>query len=338
MRARWRIVRRAVESPPMRRRLASDLARLAPAARRVGGPVAWVLAEVAILAGLAYLPALFFWRLLSTNPGDQAIIPIGDFTELHFPYRSWAAEQLGSGRLPAWNPYLSAGHPSLGDVQFGLLYPIGWLFASAWGGDLSYLALEEQVVLHFSIAVVGGYLFARVAGLGRAGSIVAALAFAFGGYLTSFPVQQIIILQTSAWLPWILLGLEVPLGRSEPLGGLIVAVGTAMAALVGHPQTLAYVLGASAAFGLYRLVTRPSLGGLIAAPAGGLIGLALAAPALLPALEHLRLTARTDVGYAFTAQGFTPHELIGLLFPTDLGGRALYVGGLVLALALVGAS
>jgi hypothetical protein len=122
------------------------------------------------------------------------------------------------------------------------------------------------------------------------------------------------------------------------LAGLIVAAATAMAALVGHPQTLAYVLGAAAAFGLYRLATRPSLQGLIAAPAGGLVGLALAAPALLPALEHLRLTARTDVGYQFTAHGFTPHELLGLIYPTDLGGRALYVGGLVLALSVVGAA
>jgi hypothetical protein len=312
--------------------------RAAPLARRAGALLLPALAELAIVAGLAYLPAVFFWRFLTSNPSDQAIIPLGDFTELHFPYRSWAAEHLASGRLPAWIPYLSAGHPSLGDVQFGLLYPIGWAFASAERGDLSYFGLEQQVILHFSIAAVGAYLFARAASAGRAGSVLAGLVFAFGGYMTSFPVQQIIILQTSAWLPWILLGLELTIGRREPLAGLVVAAGTAMAALVGHPQTLAYVLGASAAFGLYRCATRPSLGGLIAAPAGGLIGLALAAPALLPALEHLRLTARTDVGYQFTAHGFTPHELLGLVFPTDLGGRALYVGGLVLALAVVGAS
>src|SRR6266545_5458577 len=124
MRAGWRIVRGAVESPPMPGRLRSPLASLAPPARRAGWLILWWLSELAIVAGLAYLPAVFFWRLLTSSPSDQAIIPIGDFTELHFPYRSWAAEQLGGGRLPAWNPYLSAGHPSLGDVQFGLLYPI----------------------------------------------------------------------------------------------------------------------------------------------------------------------------------------------------------------------
>src|SRR5688572_22110284 len=306
---------------------------------RVGGlAVAWLVAEALILAGLAYLPAVFFWRLLTNNPADQATIPLGDFTELHFPYRSWAAEELAKGRLPTWNPYVSAGHPALGDVQFGLLYPIGWLFASWYGGQLTYLGLEQQVVLHFSVAAVGTYLFARIAGAGRAGAVLAALVFAFGGYMTSFPVQQIIILFTSVWLPWILLGIELSVVKREPLGGLLVAAGVAMAALVGHPQTLAYVLGAAAAYGVYRVVTRRSVFGTIGAAAGGLVGLGLAAPALLPALEHLRLTARTDVGYQFTAHGFSAHELLGLAYPTDLGGRPLYVGVLVLALAIVGAA
>jgi hypothetical protein len=315
-----------------------DRGRVASLGRAGGLGAAWGLAELLLLAALAYLPAVFFWRLLTANPADQATIPLGDFTELHYPYRSWAAEELARGRLPTWNPYVSAGHPALGDVQFGLLYPVGWLFARAYGGDLTYLGLEQQVVLHFGIATVGTYLFARVAGAGRAGAVLAALVFAFGGYMTSFPVQQIIILFTSVWLPWILLGIELSVGKREPLAGLLVAAAVAAAALVGHPQTLAYVLGAAGAYGLYRVVTRRSVFGTIGAAAGGLVGLGLAAPALLPALEHLRLTARTDVGYQFTAHGFSAHELLGLAYPTDLGGRPLYVGVLVLALALVGAA
>jgi hypothetical protein len=295
--------------------------------------LAFALLDLLVVLALAYLPRLFFWRVLSDHPADVATFPLGDFTELHYPYRHWAAEELARGSLPAWNPFLSAGHPSLGDVQFGLLYPIAQLVALRGAGDLSLLALESQVVLHVSIAAVGTYLFARAACAGRAGALLAALVFAFSGYMTSFPVQQIIILQTSVWLPWILLGLELAIGRREPLWGLAVAAATAMAALVGHPQTLGYVLLTAAAYGLYRLATRPSLRGLLGAGVGGLLGLGLAAPALMPALEHLRLTARTEVGYRFTQTGLVPHELIGLVLPTDLGGRALYVGAPVLALA-----
>ena len=86
-------------------------------------------------------------------------------------------------------------------------------FVATWtGGELTVLALEQQVVLHFSIASVGTYLFARSTHAGRAGAALAAIAFAFAGYATSFPVQQIIILQTGVWLPWILLGLNLTIG------------------------------------------------------------------------------------------------------------------------------
>lgn len=302
----------------------------------VARPLAAAVCELLAIAGLALTPRVFFWRILTDKAADMATFPLGDFTELHFPYRHWAAEELGAGRLPTWNPYLSAGHPSLGDIQFGLLYPIGAMFARWYSGDLPVLGLEQQVILHFSIAAAGAYLLARALGAGRAGSLVAGLAFAYAGYMTSFPVQQIIILQTSVWLPWVLLGIELTFRWRQPLFGVIVAGATAMAALVGHPQTLAYVLGTSAAYGVYRLCTLPSLRGFLGAALGGLIGIALAAPALLPALEHLKLTARTDVGFQFTASGFAPHEVIGLVLSSDLGGRALYAGVLVLALAVVG--
>jgi hypothetical protein len=302
----------------------------------VAQPLTAAVCELIAIAGLALTPALFFWRILTNKAADVATFPLGDFTELHFPYRHWAAEELAAGRLPTWNPYLSAGHPSLGDIQFGLLYPVGAFFARWYGGDLPVLGLEQQVIVHFSIAAVGAYLLARALGAGRAGSLIAGLAFAYAGYMTSFPVQQVIILQTSVWLPWVTLGIELSFRWRQPLFGVVVAGATTMAALVGHPQTLAYVLGTSAAYGVYRLCTLPSLRGFLGAALGGLIGVALAAPALLPALEHLQLTARTDVGFQFTASGFAPHEVIGLVLPSDLGGRSLYAGVLVLALAVVG--
>src|SRR3989442_6987470 len=157
---------------------------------RVRSALALALADLLVVLVPGLLPRLFFWRVLSGGPADVATFPLGDFTELHYPYRHWAAEELAQGRLPAWNPFLSAGHPSLGDIQFGLLYPIAQLVARQSAGDLSLLALEGQVVLHLSIAAIGVYLFARAAGAGRAGGLLAGLVFAFSGYMTSFPVQQ----------------------------------------------------------------------------------------------------------------------------------------------------
>lgn len=296
------------------------------------------LLDLVAVSALAALPGLYFWRHLTSNPIDVGIIPIGDFTDLNYPFRNWASEHLARGVLPTWNPFISAGHPALGDVQFSLLYPIGWLFARLYDGDLTYLGLEKQTIAHFAIGAVGVYLFGRALGLGRVGSIVSSVGFAFGGYLTTFPVQQIVILQTAVWLPWILLGIEVSTRRREPLGSLIVAGGVVLAATAGHPQTLLYVFVVSAAYGVYRLLTSRAIFGGICCAIGAFAGLGLAAPALLPVFEHIRLTGRTDVGYAYTAHGFTPVELLGLLFWSDRGGRPLYVGPVLTALAIGGAT
>ena len=47
------------------------------------------------------------------------------------------------------------------------------------------------------------------------------------------------------------------------------AVPVTMAALVGHPQTLAYVVGLSAAYGVYRFATTRSIRGLLGSAAAG---------------------------------------------------------------------
>ena len=116
---------------------------------RVRATLRWLgsaLLELALVAALAYLPRLFFWRILSANPADVATFPLGDFTELHYPYRHWAAEELAAGRLPAWNPFLSAGHPALGDIQVGLLYPIAiCLMTLVVGGLLIHETKDHRI-------------------------------------------------------------------------------------------------------------------------------------------------------------------------------------------------
>lgn len=293
--------------------------------------------EVALVAVLAALPALFFWRVLATAEGDVATFTAGDFTDLHYPYRRFVADQLALGRLPVWNPYVSAGHPSLGDVQFAALYPIGALLASWAGAGMPFVALEQQVLLHFSLAGVFTYLLGRRLLSSRAGALIAALVFAYGGYLTSFPVQQMIILQTSVWLPLILLLLDFAIVWRSPAAAIPAGLALAMAALAGHPQTLFYVLLGAGLYFAYRCWDRGLHVGqaLVGVVFLGL-GLGLAAPALAPAYEHLQLTGRAETDYQFTTSGFAFHELFGIVVPYRFGGQALYQG--IFPLVLAGAA
>lgn len=258
---------------------------------------------------LALLPCLFFWRLATPNPADRMHIAAGDFTEQYFPLRAFAAQEWASGRIPLWNPYLYGGQPALADIQSGALYPPHVLQALLLGRETGFplAALEWQVILHFSLAAAGSYLFARLCFLhhllsfapprssaprrkailrrARFGAVVVSLVFTYGGYLTGFPVQQLTILQVSAWLPWVLWGLEAKKGNGEstpvegpaegrppglpsPISHLLslishlpsliplrAALAFALALLAGHPQTALYIFYLSLAYSLFGAIS-----------------------------------------------------------------------------------
>ena len=312
---------------------------------------------------LAVLPVAFFWRFISPNPIDVATLPPGDFTDLHFPYRLFETRELLQGRLPLWNPYVYGGESSLGDIQFGIFYPVNLISSRVLGGNgFTPLDLTVQIAIHFSLAAVFTYLFARRVLRHRGAAFVSALIFTYSGYLTSFPIQQIIILETSIWLPLILLFLDLALERASPSFFALAGAASAMAILVGHPQTFGYVFVGVVAYVAFRLwsawrgrdeamkeaqrgggwiehITSPTkYRGLCTGTMAGLAlfaiaTLGLAAIQLLPSYEHLQLTSRTSVGYEFTNGGFRLRELVGLLLPTAFGGKYLYVGILPLLLA-----
>ena len=211
------------------------------------------------------LPLLFWWRLWALDPADRAVIPPGDFTSQYYPLQLFGARELAAGRLPAWNPYINGGQPGLADIQTGFFYPPNLLmnlglalFGLAFGPGI----LTAQVILHFSLASLFTYLFVRhrarrtgaPVGAARFAGAVSAVAFTYGGYLTSFPVQQLTILETAVWLPLILFFLDRASEQARPLPQLVLAgLALAFASLAGHPQTALYVVYAVLAYGLFLL-------------------------------------------------------------------------------------
>jgi hypothetical protein len=290
-----------------------------------------------IAAGLA---PLFYWRLLTTNPEDAATLPSGDFTDLNYPYRRWVAEQLARGVEPYWNQFVSAGHSAVGDIQFRIFYPPENWLASLGGSNFSVRLFEIGVVGHIAFAVVVTYLLARRLSQSRVGGLVSAVVFGFGGYLSGFPVQQTNVLEASVWLPFALLCVELGTDYGSPAGFAAGAGALGLSALAGHPQTFLYALIATICYALYKswchghIRLTPLLGTILI----GLGSVALAAIALLPAYLHLALTDRATAAYDFTKGGFALHEIVGILFPSSIGGAPLYNGiftWFLVAIALV---
>jgi len=175
---------------------------------------------------------------------------------------------------------------------------------------------------------------------------MAALSFTYAGYLTSFPVQQLTILETAVWLPLILFFLDRSFQRARALPQILLA-GAALgcALLAGHPQTAMYVVYATLAYGLFLtwLVPKQSpdsrRGTFIGRIAYHLvlplaIATGLAAVQLAPTLGFILRSTRAGLDYQAVSWGFPLAEMTHLLYPGYFGGSPQYVGILPPILAI----
>ncbi|MBI5876349.1 MAG: YfhO family protein [Chloroflexi bacterium] len=310
------------------------------------------LPDATLLALLLALPLLFHWRILAPGALDRGSFPSGDFAEQFYAFARFAYNELSHGRVPLWNPYTYAGHPFLADVQSAVFYPpslLVMLAASALGG-FSLLALEWQAVLHFSQAGIFTYLFARdalarMSDVGvttrvRGAAFLAALVFTFGGYLTSYPSQQLAVLETDVWLPLVLLVLGRTYRARTVGSGAALAAGFVfgIALLAGHPQSALYVGLASAAYALFTArIERVSWRALLVSL--GLFGVAalgVSAIQWLPSFEFMRLSSRQSLSYDDYARGFDLLDPLQMLLPGSVSAYSpLYAGIVPLALALM---
>jgi hypothetical protein len=316
----------------------------------------WSGRDWAALLLLAVLTALFFWRILTPNPADRASFPPGDFSHQFWAFSTFEARELSSGRLPLWNPYTYAGAPFWADIQSAVLYPpslLTLMLSGVWG--FSLFALEVEAVVHFWLAGMFTYLLARRVLHHRGAALFAATTFAFGGYLTSYPSQQLAVLETDVWLPLLLFFADRALvDRSVAAPRLRLSMPDVLAAglvwgialLAGHPQSAMFMFYTFALYVIFLILayrrtlqamgTLPSRTWLVPMPILMIvIGLGVSAIAWLPGLEYMRLSVRAAGWYDKMSGGFPVYDVVQFLFPGSVSLYSpLYVGILPLLLAL----
>jgi hypothetical protein len=189
-------------------------------------------AWVGLGCGLALL--LFFYRAVLFQ-GEQ--FGFRDSAGYYYPLYQQVQTEWNAGRWPLWNPSENAGMPLMGDPTAAVLYPgkvIYAAFSTAWAARL-------YVVAHSVLAFAGMLVLLRSWGTSWVGSMIAGLAYTFGGPVV-FQYCNIIYLVGAAWIPWGFLAIDrwLRLGRVRALAGLAVVL--AMQVLGGDPES-AYVTG-----------------------------------------------------------------------------------------------
>ena len=272
-----------------------------------------------------------------------------DNATFSYPLRIEAARQWTEGRWPLWNPYSLAGTPLLGDITVAALYPGNLSFLLDVDGP-RYRALDRVAALHFVLAAVFMYGFARTLALGRAASALAGLVFAGNGLLLFLTVRWIQTQNSAVWLPLILTAVHRSANRRGFwLAVLVGAVAVALQILAGYPQYTFYCGLLAGAWALMLALGRSGKGwrplfGLAAMYA---LGAALAAVQLAPTIELVSMSARggpVSLG-EFLHLAASPNFLAGLAIPRALvsptspftATGAAFMGTLAVVLAIEGA-
>ncbi|GAC1541216.1 MAG: hypothetical protein NVS2B7_13820 [Herpetosiphon sp.] len=307
-----------------------------------------------LVAALFMLPFVLF---SGETLGKQAFF-IHDIQYYFYPYHTLVAEFLRHGYLPLWNPYAFSGIPLLGDGQTAIFYPPNWLFLVL----PATLALNYDVLLQFSLAGTGMFLYTRHLGVGRAAAALAGLAFMFNGFITT-RVVHLSIMSGAALIPFVFYSVDRL--RLRPSWGrfAVASLAVAIQAMAGHPQVPiytalgvgVYLVAQEIASGRAKRI-RNSARTLARVTGVYVVGYCLAAIQLAPWIDFARLSPRA-AGASFSlvaGQSIIGIDWVSMLLPYLYGGartsifnpsppflpasiyiweRSGYVGILTLALA-----
>ena len=295
---------------------------------------------VALLIGLWLL---FFWRLFTPVAADQSSLKLGDFSGQFVTFAGYQQARMCAGEWPLWNPFNNGGLPFAADTQSAVFYPARWLtLAASCAGGWTYHALELEMTAHVLFASLTMYALGRRLTLRSPVSVpaglVAALVFAYGGFLSGYPPLQLALLEAGVWLPLGLLALTEATRRERPAWRwlMIAAMALGLSWLAGHPQTSYFLSLLMAVYLIYRATVQRWRWPVVLAALLSLAALtaALAAVLLLPGLEYLPRTARPDLGFDAKGNGFPFQDALQMVFPGVLTlFSPLYVGFTALALA-----
>ncbi|MGD9317853.1 MAG: YfhO family protein, partial [Anaerolineae bacterium] len=231
---------------------------------------------------------------------------------------------LRAARLPLWLPEIYMGYPIQAEGMVGAFYPPNLLF---FGLLPPVVALNLSVLWPFFVAAFATYALARKLGAAIWPSLVAAVAYALGGFYIVH-VKHMPIVHAACWIPLVWLLIELGLERDRRF---LLAVGVVWAIqwLAGLPQMAYYSVGVGLVYYLGRaLQTRRLRRTALLMAVTLVLSFGLAAVQLWPTAELTGFSERAGgVDFEFaTSFGYELKSLRTFLYPFANGdpGTASY--------------
>lgn len=243
-----------------------------------------------------------------------------DVATQFIPWFDWLGDQLASGHVPQWNPAVLSGTPSAGDPLSGWGYlPAMLPFALLSLGRSVHVFLVVQVLL----VATGTYILARALLLSVAGAVAAAVTVTFSGFVVQRNVCCVAFVSVSAWVPWLLLGIDRALATTGPRRvGAWALAGVALSQVAGGwpgQGTLYAVLLAGTWFAVRALSAGGPWRDRVRVLAVTGTGLAVAGAGLSAAVvwPRLQINPSTNLAGGYPGQGLDNWH--GGWWPSDWG-------------------
>jgi hypothetical protein len=276
---------------------------------------------------------------------------VGDAFIYSYPLRMIAWNAIRHGSLPFWTPLVMSGYPLLSMAQVGIGYPLTWGYLFLPG----HWAEEIYVLAPYLLAPAFMYAYVREIGRSRLASLLAGLAFGYGGLAVMGYVHNGMLTNATMWLPLTLIAVERARGgRFIPY--LLWATGAfLMSVLTGIGQGFLWVGVLMVAYAVFLAATSPVLDAgrseqlnrwlswqrwrPVAVSLGAIVmTVGLAAFQLLETWRAQRLSIRSALSYEIFGEGsFTLllawKSLLAPLYVNFYDAKA-YVSPLVIVLAV----
>ena len=297
-------------------------------------------------AGEVFLPANLLGHVApwSSTIKSDAIPPWNplrwDGIAQFYPWRHFAHDTIRAGTLPLWNPYQFCGTPFVANSQSAVFYP---------GNVLFYLlptdrAFGASALLHLTLCGWFTYLLLRRLGCHEMSALLGGIVYTFSAWQVNW-LQLPTFLATSCWFP-LLLDQIYALSKSKHKNYvkrlILIAACSGALLLAGHLQIAFYGLLTATLWAVCLLIVRAQHYGiayglrfLALCLAGLFLGILLALPQILPALELSGLSHRqgkpSQAGYKLYVEYALPAGNLAMLtvpefFGTDTDPGNPYYG------------
>lgn len=294
----------------------------------------------------------FSWKLVLSN--QYTWLDGSDNTFQVIPWLQEQARQWHGGHFPLWDSHLWTGQPIVGQVQPGTLNPLNWILFSMplKDGFIQFPVLHWYWVMIHYLGVLFGYWLCRDLALSETASVLGGCAFGLGGFIGAIGWPQLML--SAVLLPLVLMFFLRVL-REENVLANAAASGALLGAsfLMGHHNVPLFFTLVMAGLWIYYFIrTRSILRWSTIAPAAAFTACfaLIAAAQILPSVELGQLSLRW-VGapdalrwnervpyFVHETFSFYPTGVLGIFIPGFQRNSSVFIGLVVLTLALLGAA